>query len=216
VSDSTAYKDENLSKGGHQDPDLHWMGETLPSPSIQELAVSGTDDNVGTSKFPARADHSHDTRQINSIYSVTNKSLPGASAITYVNTWVYLGDADLNHVDILNGGSTQLFVFPQEGRWEIHMRYAIVRSTGTMPQNMPYDLQFHYNGATQNRRVKRLPIGSTPVTSVFQDTVTDIIDVIPGFSYDVQFQMTNFDSVAWNFSAVTYFTRYGTLRQSVV
>jgi hypothetical protein len=52
--------DETLTIRDHMDPDKHWIGETLPSPTQGDVAATvGATSGPGDSPFPARADHMH-------------------------------------------------------------------------------------------------------------------------------------------------------------
>jgi len=45
----------------HMDHDKHWVGESLPAPTLADVAATiGSVTAAGSSKFPARADHTHE------------------------------------------------------------------------------------------------------------------------------------------------------------
>lgn len=53
------FPDEKFDVVSHQDPDKHWIGETLPVSSDEEVSNIGTTNKAGDSPFVARADHIH-------------------------------------------------------------------------------------------------------------------------------------------------------------
>lgn len=60
MTDTGQYEEQNLTHREHNDPDKHWVGESLPAPSLADVAASvGNLTAAGTSKFPSRANHTH-------------------------------------------------------------------------------------------------------------------------------------------------------------
>lgn len=117
-------KDENLTIRGHIDPDKHWIGESLPSPSDQETTYAGVTTSAGSSPFPARANHSHASRTVFGIYytPVAQAIPPG---VTYINNFQLVNGRDMRAP-----GSTQLFIFPMGGVYHIFMNWYASREGG--------------------------------------------------------------------------------------
>ena len=195
MSDSTGYQEENLTRRGHEDPDKHWIGETLPSPSLAEATYAGIKTATGTSPFPARADHSHDNRQQFGIFNrITTQSI-AAGATVYISGINFAGIGD----DLRVPASTQLFEFSQEGVWDVHMLFAITRSTATFGVNLAYRISFDYDNATSSVVIMEgnLPEGRGRLV----DTAVDQTWILNfGTMQNVQFKYQNFDSVAHLFS----------------
>jgi hypothetical protein len=81
--------DANLTIRDHQDPDKHWIGETLPAPTQGDIpGTVGTVSGPGDSPFPARADHLHKIdptllpSQVTWNPSITNVTLGTGAVIT--------------------------------------------------------------------------------------------------------------------------------------
>lgn len=188
---SSLIEDEQLTVYQHMDADKHWIGESLPPPSIQEVQYAGVKTAVGESPFPARADHSHDLRTRQTLLTVT-KSIPGPST-GYITGFV----TAVGWEDFLHPASTQLIDFPVEGVYIINTRLTITRSTGVFPATLSYILNHSYTNATNVHEVEtgNLPEGRGRYTS----TVTEIISYgsITG-TQNLQIQYQNFDSVAHN------------------
>lgn len=196
MSDSPNIREEALTEVLHMDPDKHFIGETLPSPSLAEATYAGVKTATGTSPFPARADHSHDTRAAFGVFSrSTAQSIP-ATSIAYINgiNWDNVGD------DLRVPASTQLFEFPQEGEYSIHMLAVIQRSSSTFPTpEVAGRVSFDYDNATSSIVIweGNMPNPRGRIVDTFIDR-TWILNF--GSMQNVQFKYQNFDSVAHNFS----------------
>lgn len=193
MSNSPNFQDEPLSEHDHLDPAKHFIGEALPAPSLAETKYAGIATSTGTSPFPARADHSHDSRTIFGVYSRTANFNVAAGASSYINgiTFSSVGD------DIRVPASTQLFEFSQEGLWSIHMLFTISRQTGTFPANIPYRMSFEYDNATTQLYIieSNLPEARARIV----DTCIDQPWILNfGTMQNVQFRYWNFDSVGHN------------------
>jgi len=193
-NDNPAFKEEPLSEFDHIDPDKHWIGESLPSPSLAEVTYAGAATATGTSPFPARADHSHDTRTIKAVYNMSG----GAKTITAGGNTFIDGLTLVGGDDLLHSGSTQLLDFPQEGVWDIHVRYVINRASSTFPANIFHEFRVYYSngGVARALNVHQMNEGRTQ----FATTATDIVwySTITSAS-NVQFWCNNPDAVNWTF-----------------
>lgn len=105
--------DENLTIRDHQDPDKHWIGETLPAPTQGDIpGTVGTLSGVGDSPFPARADHLHKLdgsffpRSINASPGSLIAATTSASFVTWLTSNTFTvpdwATSALVHVDITN------------------------------------------------------------------------------------------------------------------
>jgi len=189
TSSSSLVEDEQLTVYQHMDADKHWIGESLPPPSIGEVQYAGVLTAVGTSPFPARADHSHDVRTRQTYLTVSKSVVAGTSV--YIDGFATAGGWE----DFLHSGSTQLIDFPIEGVYIVSNRISITRSSGVFPATLAYILQFNYTNATSVHEVEtgNLPEGRGRYTTM----ITEIISYgsITG-SQNLQILYQNFDTVA--------------------
>lgn len=195
MSDTGSFTEESLTEREHNDPDKHWVGETLPAPSVDDVKFAGVDTSAGASPFPARADHSHDTRARFCIARGPAGKAVAPGATTYIDgiqlPW---GGEDFRNV-----GSTQLFLFPQEGYWRVRVHYRIVRSAGVFPAATPYIIRGDFDNATSQIEIELddLPtnqnrkIGVAEWVYLRADPITS--------TYNVQFVYRNFDTVFHTF-----------------
>lgn len=110
--DAKSFEQQPLLRNEHEDPDLHLIGQGLPAPSTAELTYAGRLNSTGDSPFPARADHTHDVEPRWSLYYRDNQTVgPG---LTFINGWTHTGGAN-----ILAPASTQVFLFPSDGIWQV-------------------------------------------------------------------------------------------------
>ena len=126
AKDNRTFQQSPMMRIEHEDPGLHYIGESLPKPGETEATWAGRYTSVGTSPIPARADHSHDTFLR---YSVGGHL--GASTITTAPS----GQTLIKHGHIggenyYAGGSQTLLLIPQEGVWFINTSLGIERSGG--------------------------------------------------------------------------------------
>lgn len=106
----------------HLDMDKHWIGESLPSPSLSEVKTAGIVNSTGISQFPARADHTHDVAFRSAYYHHESKTMvPGG---TFFNSW-NLGSG-FNILD----PNEQVFVFPDTAIYLYLMHGNIVNTSG--------------------------------------------------------------------------------------
>jgi hypothetical protein len=180
--------DENLTLRDHLDPDKHWIGETLPAPTIGDVQYAGVTTSAGASPFPSRADHSHDLRTRQSYLTVT-KNIPGPST-TYITSLVTSSGWE----DFLHSGSTQLIDFPIEGTYLINNKITITRSVGVFPATLAYIIRFDYlNGASLHEvETGNLPEGR----GRYSTTATEIVSFGSiSAATNLQFLYQNFDTV---------------------
>lgn len=133
-----AFEQQPLLRNEHEDPDLHLIGQGLPAPSNAEAQNIGRATSVGDSPFPARADHTHDLEPRYGLYSRDMVCSPGLS---FISGWLQTeGD------NILAPASTQIFLFPTDGIWEIQ---GILNISGAGGANMTgqFELrEYFFNG----------------------------------------------------------------------
>jgi hypothetical protein len=185
--------DDNLTIRDHLDPDKHWIGETLPAPSLGETTFAGVLTAVGESPFPARADHSHDTRTRQTfVNSSVSKSVAPGPAV-YIDSLATTAGWE----DFLHAGSTQLLDFPLEGSYAINCRFTVTRSSGIFPATTAYQLIFAYSNGVSLHAVD---LANLPENrGSFTKTVTEFIaySSITATS-NLQVSYTNYDTVAHN------------------
>lgn len=117
----TGFQEEFLNTRSHNDPDRHWIGESLPRASDEEITFSGTETRAGDSIFSAPADHSHDFRTrwggFRSNVPATGKAV-GAGATVFLDDLVHVWGPD----NFLNPAfPTQLIDFPVEEIGRAHV-----------------------------------------------------------------------------------------------
>lgn len=61
AKDNRTFQQSPMMRIEHEDPGLHYIGESLPKPGDNEATWAGRETFVGVSPIPARADHSHDS-----------------------------------------------------------------------------------------------------------------------------------------------------------
>ena len=186
------FKETTLTIRDHEDPSKHFMGETLPIPSIGDVSVAGFVSGTGTSPIPARADHTHDNRfRWGSVRNVSGKTCAGTSGgtKTYIDGLSYFDGYDML------GASTQLMVPNRDGLYLSRIWYQITRSTGTFPATTFFDINVEYNGAATAHLLIRdiLPAGK----SSFLGNETAIATLTG--SGDLQWAYQNFDTVNHTF-----------------
>jgi hypothetical protein len=182
--------DETLTVRDHLDPDKHWIGETLPAPTIGDVQYAGVLTSAGASPFPSRADHSHDLRTRQTFLNASNKSCPGPSS-TYIDNFVTSGGWE----DFLHTGSGRIIDFPIEGTYIINNRVTITRSSGVFPATLAYIIQFNYTNAAS---IHELETGNLPEgRGRYTTPITEIVSYgsITG-TQNLQFLYQNFDTVA--------------------
>ena len=193
MTNVSQFNEENLTVYQHMDADKHWIGESLPPPSVDEVQYAGVKTAVGESPFPARADHSHDVRTRQTyISTIVAKSCP-ASSSTYITGFITNGGWE----NFLHPASTQLIDFPVEGVYIINNRVTIQRSSGAFPASTLYTIRFDYFNIAWIHPVE---IGLLPTgLGAFASTITEIISFasIDG-SQNLQFLYQNNDTVAHN------------------
>jgi hypothetical protein len=137
--DNKAFQQSPMMRVEHEDPGLHYIGETLPKPGDSEATWAGRETAVGSSPIPARADHTHDTYlrfTISTGAAVTCP--PGQTLITHS---LFGGE---NFYD--SGTSGSLLVMPQRGVWFINVSLAVNRSGGGTFTGEANIVFFYLNG----------------------------------------------------------------------
>ena len=159
-----SFKEPTLTEREHIDPDKHWIGEALPAAGTTESKPSGSSTGPGTSPFPARADHTHDTKILQGAYTHGNVTLVHSQA-WYFNAWQHAVGSNF-----LYGGANQLFVFPSPGLWQISMLLYIVAST-TFNVGQWCQWFFSFNNATVEPTVYIGPIGNGAIGYLYMTAI---------------------------------------------
>lgn len=125
TEERTTFEQEYLLKSEHEDPDKHWIGETLPAPSVGLVRASGAETTVGKSPFPARADHTHDNEALWGVFTgAQNGIAPGAiflNSLSYFNGYNFLAPA-----------STQIVLLPRTGVYIVVGLLEVNREDGAL------------------------------------------------------------------------------------
>lgn len=204
MSDAAPYKEEYLTVREHMDHDKHYIGDTLPVPTADEIAASGVTTVVGNSPIPARADHRHDVRLLYGEYFKSPSQSVASGAAAYITGIQYS-----RGYQYFDGASTQLFKFPIEGYYELYLHYLISRSSGGFPANIPIRIRFDYiNGTSPSTVLERNHAEARGLE--FGTLVQRVIFTSVDATTNVQVLYENFDSVAHNFFMVVFLiTRLG-------
>lgn len=164
ASNNKRFQQSPMLRVDHEDPGLHYIGESLPKPGNSEATWAGRETHVGISPIPARADHSHDTF-LN--YTACGETTAGQ---------VCAAGQSLLAQDFLNGDnylvSGSLFSLPKSGIWFISTVLKVDRSGGGIFTGQINILFFYLNGAfgRGNYRVDMTNIATPHYISV-QDFV---------------------------------------------
>lgn len=151
--DNKSYQQSPLLRVDHEDPGLHFIGESLPKPGDTEATWSGRETSVGTSPIPARADHSHDTFLRYGVYAESTVAQICPPGNTLLGLDYFRGD------NYLVSGT--LLSLPQEGVWNFNVTLYITRAGGgnfTGEINLVY---FYLNGGF-GRTVHRNGVAGIP------------------------------------------------------
>jgi len=185
---STSVADENLSTRGHIDPDKHWIGEALPSPSIGEIKPSGVATHTGYSPFVARADHAHDNKSYYGIFNGAGMTInPGQ---VFINNLTFL-----NGRNMLAPGSQQIVLFPIEGVWETIFQMRATRDGGGLFRG-ECNIVFFYNNGGYGREVHRVSMYDVPSYVTF--TALDHVHYsAPSNATNIQVAIQHNDIVTW-------------------
>ena len=180
-------QEESLTIRDHLDPDKHWIGESLPAPSPEEVSSTGSITTVGTSPFPARADHAHELVLHNTVIGNTANFLcPGG--ITIINNIATLGGEDW-----LPGTSTIDLPFP--GVYLMITHYQIIRPTGVWVAGTNLSFRINMFNATQVRTqfLSDFPAGRNNFKLVIPDRL-GIADPRPS-NANFRFEVSHNDTV---------------------
>lgn len=119
-----SHSDKSIGLGEHEDPDKHWIGESLGAASVEEItAIRSQDRAVGNSVFPARADHEHGQLWVGSLYTGTEKVCPPGT--TFFNNLTY----SLGSTGNLLASGNQVIVLGK-GIWKFDVYGYIYRQGG--------------------------------------------------------------------------------------
>ena len=143
--ETKTFEQEPLLKIEHEDPDKHWIGETIPAPSTSEVVGAGNENFAGNSPFPARADHSHDHLNIYGAYSsffTGDKTCP--PGLTFLDNLDYSLGRDMRAV------GNQVIVFPATGVWQSGLLVGVSRSGGGIFTGQA-EVRFYYTNGTAFR-----------------------------------------------------------------
>ena len=191
------FKEERLTIREHMDPDKHWIGETLPAASIQDVQYSGTTTKVGESPFPARSDHSHDARARYSAVATASEVIVPAGGAAYINTLTSPWGTENWRAS--GGTSNQLMEYQQEGAYQYYVYYIVNRTSGFFPAATAIRISF----AMSNASFELVALES----NVPQGRGRLVDQLHCDYLYyggagapdnNVQLKFTNFDTVNWS------------------
>lgn len=185
AKDNRTFQQSPMSRIEHEDPSLHYIGESLPKPGDSEATWAGQVTSVGVSPIPARADHSHDSYLRYGLY--TRPALGYASGQSLVPLTYSVSENYLV--------SSTLMLLPDTGLWEISGSIYIARDGGaSFPANtIVYLLLFYHNG-TVSRFAYKANIGG--VNSEYGYTFNDTIFYNPSHLATSTFEMAYFHNDA--------------------
>lgn len=189
--DEKSFQQSPLTKLEHEDPALHYIGETLPKPGTTEADYAGSSNDVGTSPIPARANHRHDLNLMKGVYNraVAVPCPPGSTLIT---------------LDHLIGSdykvSATLLSLPDSGYWFIHGIIAVARAGGGAFAGQ-HNVVFYYSGGASSRQVWR----NSPVTLGASTTIPvgDFVHYIDSSTKTFEMAYQHNDAVNHNITIST-------------
>ena len=189
---SDLYTEQKMTLREHQDTDKHYIGDSLPVPSNSQVVGTGTSSSAGSSPFPARADHSHDTRMLYGLYG-NSAALTIAPGQSFINNLTFTGWGK----NMLASG--QIIAFPTPGVYHIHLNVFINRVGGGLYQNDSNIVFFYTNGSyarTVDRR-SNFDLGGSLIV-----VATDVLHSsgAPSANDNVQFAIQQADVVNWTVS----------------
>lgn len=178
----------------HEDHDKHWIGESLPVPSIAEVKPSGSVTHQGFSPFPARADHKHDNQALWAIIGRNAAKFcpPGQ---TFINTLVYTqGSVGWPAIS-----GNQIITFPREGNYILVTNWFMERDGGGYFLNQS-EIRSWFNNGTYNRIMWREPLGGSTFVESSGPRVASFTDqfgtqVGGGATDNIQFSYNHNDAV---------------------
>lgn len=185
---SDLYTEAKMTLREHQDTDKHYIGDSLPVPSLSHTRPITGANAVGASPFPARADHTHELRSSYGIFSSSNKTVAPGSIFMNTLTWAGWGSNML--------ASNQILAFPEPGMYFIETSWYITRVTaGNFTNEM--NIIYYYSNGTFGRTVLRQSNFDLPTNMVV--TVFDIVGSTnaPAATENVQFNIQHNDSSNW-------------------
>ncbi len=201
MSNTPVFEEKNLTERQHLDPDRHLIGDALGVASLEDIADAGFEKQTGESPFPARSDHSHDTRMRKMSYdNAVNKACPGGNVTTDIDNLVALaGEEDWIPA------STDI-VWPVEGVYLVVYRVIIVRSVGTFPASTAREIILAANNGAANRpnSYNALPVGLDQEALMITERIgTDASAV----NFNIRHRYINHDTVSHNLRIYGYATR---------
>jgi hypothetical protein len=185
---SKQFKETYMTLREHQDTDKHYIGDALPVPSDEMANPSGINSDSGESAFPARADHSHGTSLLYSVYvSSGEQTIPPGSAF-------------INNLNIAYGKdmriSGQLIKFPEPGLYLINCAVGVRRAIIDNFVNEMNVSVFYRNGSAQHALIRQSNF-DIPQYLDFNFTDTWYTSVAPTAAENMQIQIQHNDSEAW-------------------
>ena len=185
--ETKTFEQEPLLKVEHEDPDKHWIGETIPAPSTSEVVGAGNENFAGNSPFPARADHSHDHFNIFGAYSSAttgDKTCP--PGLTFLDNLDWQAGRDLRAV------GNQVLIFPSSGVWQTGLLLGVSRSGGGVFTGEA-EVRFYYTNGTFFRILWR--DGTADFVNVIFAQMTDWVHYGDPTNANVQFAYGHNDVV---------------------
>ena len=114
---SSPFKESNMTLREHQDTDKHYIGDSLPMPSLSQMKLSGGAASVGVLPFPARVDHVHDYGGTWGFFNSGYMTVAPGQVFINNLTWTGWGK------NMLSSG--QVLTFPSTGLYFIHWNIQI-------------------------------------------------------------------------------------------
>jgi hypothetical protein len=180
-----AFEEKPLTFREHEDGTKHYIGESLPVPSLADMLTAGQLTSVGTSIFPARSDHSHDVKSDWAIYNHANRGI--AVGQTFMNNWNYIAGP----VDFRVSG--QIFQAIKTGVHYFEQNYQISRDVAGTFQNHFNLVSFYYNGTYQRPTYRTQMTG---IPSPFYVSVSESVYMLAG--QNIQFAFQQNDTSNWS------------------
>ena len=187
VLKSETFKESFMTLREHQDTDKHYIGDSLPMPSLSQTQSAGVENDTGVSPFPSRADHSHEFKTVYGIYHSSGRTCyPGASYINNMQHW--LGRNML--------ASSQVIVFPFNGFYTMEACFYVSRDGGGNFEN-EINVSFVYRDGSAERTLYRQSLFDIPEVYFFNVSDIFVNTTAPSPSNNFQIKLTHNDVASW-------------------
>lgn len=185
---SAPFKETYMTLREHQDTDKHYIGDSLPIPSLVQMQGVGVTTDVGKLPFPARVDHVHQGNNLWGYFTGTGMTVSPGSV--FINNLVHSGWGR----NMLASG--QVVAIPVPGLYFIHIEFYIYRDGGGNFTNENNFVLYFTNGS-QAKVILRQSNFDLPSSMVVTLSDFAIFPNAPSVNDNVQLNIQHNDVVTW-------------------